>query len=246
MPGFSNYSKWDRLEVSDDEKDFHPNIDASLMIRIKREQRARREAEEDERIAALKKEGTTEALTRVEKIEANRKLHIGNICTVVDEKTLLNKAAPITASTPDLSEETIFEHWVSEHEDAVYEYAELDELKDMEQYLHSHPEILCEHACSILLLKMLDLEMADMRDVMLHVVRQYLVLRNILDLGIEARRSQGKLQQSMKQEELRPFVQLFFKTVNNDESKKTALEKESLAFGQNIILRAQQKKLELQ
>ena len=44
-----DYSKWDKLDISDDEKEYHPNIDSSLMIRIKREQRARREAEEEKK-----------------------------------------------------------------------------------------------------------------------------------------------------------------------------------------------------
>ena len=44
-----NYSKWDKLELSDDEDNFHPNIDNNLMIRLQREKRQQREAEEAER-----------------------------------------------------------------------------------------------------------------------------------------------------------------------------------------------------
>jgi hypothetical protein len=44
-----NYSKWDRLELSDDEDNFHPNIDNNLMIRLQREKRQQREAEEAEK-----------------------------------------------------------------------------------------------------------------------------------------------------------------------------------------------------
>lgn len=50
-----NYSKWDKLELSDDEDNFHPNIDNNLMIRLQREKRAQREKEEEERKAALRK-----------------------------------------------------------------------------------------------------------------------------------------------------------------------------------------------
>eukprot|EP00290_Baffinella_frigidus_P007362 CAMPEP_0180132680 /NCGR_PEP_ID=MMETSP0986-20121125/9120_1 /TAXON_ID=697907 /ORGANISM="non described non described, Strain CCMP2293" /LENGTH=454 /DNA_ID=CAMNT_0022072715 /DNA_START=24 /DNA_END=1388 /DNA_ORIENTATION=+ len=35
------YSKWDHIEVSDDEGDSHPNIDQKLMARLKKEKRAR-------------------------------------------------------------------------------------------------------------------------------------------------------------------------------------------------------------
>eukprot|EP00962_Isochrysis_galbana_P050089 scaffold21556_cov120-Isochrysis_galbana.AAC.2 len=44
-----NYSKWDKLELSDDEDNFHPNIDNNLMIRLQREKRQQREKEEAEK-----------------------------------------------------------------------------------------------------------------------------------------------------------------------------------------------------
>ena len=114
-------------------------------------------------------------------------------------------------------------------------YAELEEFEAMEKYLlYEHAAILDEHSCSVLLLKMLDMEMEGYRAEMLHVVRQYLVLRNILDLGKEARRT----------EEYRPFVQLFFKTVRTDATKMEALQRETQLFAQNIIKRAIDKKKE--
>ena len=45
MTSLKNYSKWDNLELSDDEDNFHPNIDNNLMIRLQREKRQQREAE---------------------------------------------------------------------------------------------------------------------------------------------------------------------------------------------------------
>ena len=44
-----NYSKWDNLELSDDEDNFHPNIDNNLMIRLQREKRQQREVDEEEK-----------------------------------------------------------------------------------------------------------------------------------------------------------------------------------------------------
>ena len=55
--GFS-YSKWDNIELSDDEDNFHPNIDNNLMIRLQREKREQREKEEADQRAKLEKEGT--------------------------------------------------------------------------------------------------------------------------------------------------------------------------------------------
>lgn len=41
MPDNLKYSKWDHIEVSDDEGDSHPNIDQKLMARLKKEKRQR-------------------------------------------------------------------------------------------------------------------------------------------------------------------------------------------------------------
>ena len=49
-----SYSKWDNLELSDDEDNFHPNIDNNLMIRLQREKRQQREQEEAEKKKLLK------------------------------------------------------------------------------------------------------------------------------------------------------------------------------------------------
>ena len=49
-----NYSKWDKIELSDDEDNFHPNIDNNLMIRLQREKRMQREEAEMLEKAAIK------------------------------------------------------------------------------------------------------------------------------------------------------------------------------------------------
>lgn len=41
LPDNLKYSKWDHIEVSDDEGDSHPNIDQKLMARLKKEKRQR-------------------------------------------------------------------------------------------------------------------------------------------------------------------------------------------------------------
>ena len=235
-----NYSKWDRLEVSDDEKDAHPNIDSSLMIRIKREQRARREAEEQMKISQLRKVGTPEALKQIAEIEKKSKLHVDNICRVVDEKSMVNRstAPPLSAvssghSDPE-DDSSAFEDFVEKHEETVIEYASLKSFEQSEKYLLDHLEILNEHACGWMLLHQLNLEMGGMRNAMLNATRQYLILRNVIDLATEAKRSN----------DARPLVQLFFKQVNGDPERKKLLETETLNFAQQIINRAIQKKTE--
>ena len=57
----------------------HPNIDNNLMIRLQREKREQREKEEAEKREKLKKEGTIEAKEEMQKMERQKKLHVGNI-----------------------------------------------------------------------------------------------------------------------------------------------------------------------
>jgi cell division cycle protein 37 len=42
-----NYSKWDNIELSDDEDDVHPNIDKESWFRMKHRSRVEREENED-------------------------------------------------------------------------------------------------------------------------------------------------------------------------------------------------------
>lgn len=249
-----DYSKWDRLEISDDEKDAHPNIDSSLMIRIKREQRARREAEEEMKKTQLRKIGTPEALKQVEAIERKTKLHVDNICRVVDEKTIVNKpiapavssaaTGPSSSSSLDpavelavpKSEEDEFEDYVEKHEEKVMDYAQLSKLTESEQFLLDNLEVLHEHACGWLLLHMLSLEMAGERKLMLNATRQYLMLRNILDLAREIKRGN----------DARQMVKLFFKQISTESDRLAMLDRETQNFGEQIIKRAEQKKHEEQ
>jgi cell division cycle protein 37 len=241
-----DYSKWDRLEISDDEKDAHPNIDSSLMIRIKREQRARREAEEEMKKAQLRKIGTPEALRQVDDIERKARLHVDNICRVVDEKTIVNKpsapalsssapSASSGASIPSQSEEDDFEDYVDQHEKVVSEFASISKLETSQEFLLDHLELLHEHACGWLLLHMLSLEMAGERGAMLNSTRQYLTLRNIVDLTREVKRGN----------DARPMVQMFFKQVIGDKERAEMLDRETKNFGEQIVNRAIQKKAEM-
>ena len=45
-----NYSKWDNIELSDDESDLHPNIDKDSWFRLKHRTRLEREEKEDNEI----------------------------------------------------------------------------------------------------------------------------------------------------------------------------------------------------
>jgi hypothetical protein len=146
-----NYAKWDNIDISDDEKDYHPNIDASLMIRIKREQRAKREAEEAARIAELEKKNTPEAVAEIAEVKRRSKLHVDNICRVVDEKTIVNKVTSVEVpSLPKApedpqnyapSEDNDLSDYLDQYDSVLTEYSELKDLSMAEQFLYDHPEV---------------------------------------------------------------------------------------------------------
>ena len=131
-----DYSKWDKIELSDDESDLHPNIDKDSWFRMKHRARVEREEREDADMKIWKKQnaegearlsvirarlnglqsGQAEEDAEFEDVEAlkceaeeielqiskknkqidevmeRRKWNIDNICKVVEEKTIVNKA----------------------------------------------------------------------------------------------------------------------------------------------------------
>eukprot|EP00434_Breviolum_minutum_P024365 symbB.v1.2.021516.t1/scaffold1859.1/size98302/2 len=88
MSGF-DYSKWDRLEISDDETTFHPNLDTGLNIRVNRITRDRKEEEIDSEKKKLVEKGE---LDKAEKLESKRPLHVNNVCHVAEERTIIQSS----------------------------------------------------------------------------------------------------------------------------------------------------------
>eukprot|EP00604_Paraphysomonas_vestita_P002945 CAMPEP_0174820822 /NCGR_PEP_ID=MMETSP1107-20130205/4883_1 /TAXON_ID=36770 /ORGANISM="Paraphysomonas vestita, Strain GFlagA" /LENGTH=461 /DNA_ID=CAMNT_0016036875 /DNA_START=2093 /DNA_END=3478 /DNA_ORIENTATION=+ len=64
-----DYSKWDNIELSDDESDLHPNIDKESWFRMKHRSRLEREAREDVEIKEMKKQNEQDA-ARIKVVKA--------------------------------------------------------------------------------------------------------------------------------------------------------------------------------
>eukprot|EP00746_Dinoflagellata_sp_MGD_P167080 gnl/MRDRNA2_/MRDRNA2_97421_c0_seq1.p1 gnl/MRDRNA2_/MRDRNA2_97421_c0~~gnl/MRDRNA2_/MRDRNA2_97421_c0_seq1.p1 ORF type:complete len:244 (+),score=67.58 gnl/MRDRNA2_/MRDRNA2_97421_c0_seq1:73-804(+) len=234
-----DYSKWDRLEISDDEDDFHPNIDNALMIRLKREQRAKREAEEEAEKRRLASLGTSDAKAEIETLEKKKKLNVGNICQVVDDKTVVSKKAqepPIKAAPQSESEQAQnLDDFRTNHHDVLVGFAEINSLDDTERYLIDNGRlILTDDAANALLLLMLQLEMGGENSKMRQATKQYLMLRNILDLA-----EQGK------RDDPRSVVRPFFKQLQ-DKGRVDKLDKEANVFATQIEERAVDKLKEME
>mmetsp|Transcript_18424 Transcript_18424/g.38355 ORF Transcript_18424/g.38355 Transcript_18424/m.38355 type:complete len:427 (+) Transcript_18424:46-1326(+) len=133
-----DYSKWDNIELSDDEDDCHPNIEKESWFRMKHRSRVEREEKEEidkrkikqamardnlridelnrsiknieaggedgsddelEDVDGMKaeikelEEGNRKHQAKLDDYEKNKKWNVDNLCSVVDEKTYVNKDA---------------------------------------------------------------------------------------------------------------------------------------------------------
>ncbi|CAM9268009.1 unnamed protein product [Pylaiella littoralis] len=68
MTAITDYSKWDHIDISDDESDCHPNIEKETWFRLKRRQREEKEQEQNARKATLDKE-IKAGMDRVKELE---------------------------------------------------------------------------------------------------------------------------------------------------------------------------------
>eukprot|EP00933_Yihiella_yeosuensis_P023166 TRINITY_DN18086_c0_g1_i2.p1 TRINITY_DN18086_c0_g1~~TRINITY_DN18086_c0_g1_i2.p1 ORF type:complete len:355 (-),score=99.41 TRINITY_DN18086_c0_g1_i2:201-1265(-) len=163
MPSGFDYSKWDKIELSDDEEDVHPNIDKDSWFRLKH--RTRVEDEEDANIARLSlekrlaqlqkdisnygeagKEHTKakkiqkeidEVQAQLDKMEREKKLNADNMCKTAESKTIVSSSSG-TAPGPEprLVGEAIADgycEFVEEHEELLEKYIELGKEDDLEK-----------------------------------------------------------------------------------------------------------------
>ncbi|RYH13098.1 hypothetical protein EON65_36515, partial [archaeon] len=67
-----DYSKWDNIELSDDESDLHPNIDKESWFRLKHRTRLEREEKEDHEVREYQSKSAQEE-ARVKLLQARLK-----------------------------------------------------------------------------------------------------------------------------------------------------------------------------
>jgi len=141
-------SKWDNIDISDDETTFHPNIENSFNVKINRTVRDRRDNEEEEKKKELLADGSKEAIRELEKLERNKKWHVGNICHTSAERTIINeysKEEPKPAQSPGEDEESLkgYQEWKAEHQEMLDAFLEAGgNFTTSEKILKDHGHIL--------------------------------------------------------------------------------------------------------
>jgi len=160
MSGF-NYAKWDRLEISDDEETFHPNLDKGLNVRVNRITRDRKEEEIDSEVKKLQDSGQ---LDKAAKLENKRPLHVDNVCHVTEERTIIQCGDGTRSDKLKKGEESFsvdeYSMFKSDNKHILDKFSDAD-WETSEALLKEYGHILMdEYANSFYMLGCLDAEMA--------------------------------------------------------------------------------------
>jgi cell division cycle protein 37 len=179
-----DYSKWDRLELSDDEDSFHPNLDKNLNIRVNRITRDRKEEELDEDIKKAVEVGDHKKAAQV---ESKRPLHVGNLCRVAEERTIINSSDGSRKDRTVKGEEEFqiddYMQFKTDHQKMLEEYTNAD-WQTSRNMLHAHGDILLDDcANNYFMLTALDQEMAGNTALVEKLARQGQIISQIHQLA---------------------------------------------------------------
>mmetsp|Transcript_59065 Transcript_59065/g.149637 ORF Transcript_59065/g.149637 Transcript_59065/m.149637 type:complete len:331 (+) Transcript_59065:83-1075(+) len=231
MPGF-DYSKWDRIELSDDEDTFHPNLDKNLNVRVNRITRDRKDEEIDEEQKKLREKGDH---GKAERMEAKRPLHVGNICHVAEERTIIHSSDGSRKDTTRKGEESfsIDEYAMYKQDNRAlldrFENADWETSRGM---LMEYGHILMgDYANNYFMLTALEEEMKGNRKRVEKLCRQGQIISQIHQLAEPMKRPP------------RDLVPRFFERFEGD-SSKAAFQEGVDHFMKHLIQRAKDKQNE--
>lgn len=232
MSGLSfDYAKWDRLEISDDEDTFHPNLDKGLNIRVNRITRDRKEEEIDNEKKKLEAMGEHD---KAAKLESKRPLHVGNVCRVAEERTIIQSSDGTTKDRTKKGEEFSVDEYSMFKTDnqKLLDKFENADWETSRGLLTEYGHILMdEYANSYFMLSALDAEMKGDRKRMERLAHQGQIISQIFQLAEPMRRPP------------RDLVPRFFEKFDRDESKH-AFQEGVDHFVKHLIRRAVEKKKE--
>lgn len=227
-----DYSKWDRLEISDDEETFHPNLDNGLNIRVNRITRDRKEEEIDTEKKKLEERGELE---KAAKLESKRPLHVNNICHVAEERTIIHSSDGSRKDTHKRGEESFsvddYSMFKSENAPILKRFTNAD-WETSRTMLTEYGHILMdEYANTYFMLTALDEEMKGNRAETVKLCRQGQIISQIHQLAEPMKRPP------------RDLVPRFFEKFERDESR-AAFQEGVDHFMKHLIQRAIDKKKE--
>jgi len=243
MPSGFDYSKWDKIELSDDEDDLHPNIDKDSWFRLKHRTRVEREEDEGKsrgdlekkmkklqgELAAFGESGKehmkakklqseiNEIEATLAKMDKERKWNADNMCKTTENRTEVSSSADREEPKPEprLAGEAIADG-----------YCEF--LKE-----HGGKLLVGEHAESYLLLDCLEKEMNGEHAAMKRSARQCQLLTQLREFSRAAGRP------------ARDAVHPVFKKLLDHEPTVESFNDTVQTFIKRIVKRAPEKKKEM-
>jgi len=206
-----NYSKWDNIEISDDEDDTHPNIHTPSLFKWRHEARVQRMQElevEKERVSEGKKEteaalkraknagATTEELEKqlkdwklkekeLDKKEKEQPLNVDTIGQEAWSTSRINEIKKEDDSKKKNEDEIMNDYklFVEKYDTAIKKFAFFSKMKDSEQFLIENTHLVNEHTASRLCIFSIDLQVEEKFDLVDRVSHQAIVLQFILELA---------------------------------------------------------------
>lgn len=207
-----DYAKWDRLEISDDEDTFHPNLDKNLNIRVNRITRDRKEEEIDTEKGKAEEAGDFD---KAEKLENKRPLHQGNVCRVAEERTIINRAQGVSDKLVKDGESFAVDDYMSfktDNKKVLDDFTNADWEQSREMLMKYGHILMEDYANSYFMLTALEAEMAGKKDLVRKLTNQGQMISQIFQLAEPMRRPP------------RDLVPRFFDKFERDESRSAFQE----------------------
>lgn len=226
-----DYSKWDRLEISDDEETFHPNLDTGLNIRVNRITRDRKEEELDAEVKKLEEAGKHD---KAAKLESKRPLHVNNVCKVAEERTIIQSSDGSRSDKTKRGEQFSVDEYAQfkeDHADLLNRFTHADWEQSRELLMTRGHILMDENANNYYMLTTLEEEMKGNKELVHKLGRQGQIISQIYQLAEPMRRPP------------RDLVPRFFEKFERDESR-AAFQEGVDHFLRQIAKRAEDKKKE--
>jgi len=207
-----DYSKWDNIEVSDDEDDTHPNVDTPSLFRWRHKARIEREEEMRKERFNLDREGD-KIRKKINKLKVNdpsrKKLekeyddwksketdmadkerkapkNVDNMSTEKEDRVMVNKPRPDYKAYDKMTDdekENSYKEFMENYRDEVKKFGFMSKPKDSEALLRQFPDLVCDHTASYLVVWCIDLEVENKTDLMNQVAHQTISMQFILELA---------------------------------------------------------------
>jgi len=204
-----DYSKWNKIEISDDEDDTHPNIHTPSLFKWRHEARVQRMdemAKEKEEISESKKEAeralaeakkkgmTDEELEKqveewkikereFEKKEKSQPLNVDTIGTVANSASRINKAKTEVEIKSEEDTMKDYSRFTTKWETEIKKFGMFKKLEDSQRYLSENTYLVNEHTASFLCIYCIDLTVEEKMELMHQVSHQAVILQFILELA---------------------------------------------------------------